>query len=531
MKSWFLLLICFLSVNTFLHAQATLSIQGTIQKSFGGAVDDGKYSLTFRLYTGESGGTPVWSETQGDIEVIGGVYSALLGAANPLTAGFNTVYYLGISVDGGQELTPRTRLTSAPYALSLIGQGNTFPSSGTVGIGTATPDANTALTVSGGSDDGKVLITAPGDKQSLLWMRSGDKLSGLLVAPNGDFSMNSARAVILNGGGGEHVYQTGNGAVRTATDNDGFVVLGRQDIRNGNGNNDPYLAIRSGNHVSYFNQFSNGSGQINFPGPANIIAGGILHLHGEGALRARTDNAGFVVHGRLHVTEFVTSTGYNIHSDARIKKDLHLSNGDSDLRTLMGLEVTDYRHVDSLTKGKETVKGFIAQQVKKVFPEAVSQSAGFLPDLLAKPVSVSVSESQATLRLDKAHGMAAGSRVRILLNKNAIDLPVLKVDDAYTFTVGEWTKENEGKDLLVYGKETPDFHTVDYDRIHTLNVSATQELARRVAQLEAENAALRQKNGQMEGQIQGLRSQVDKMESLNARLSKLESLISANANR
>jgi len=72
---------------------------------------------------------------------------------------------------------------------------------------------------------------------------------------------------------------------------------------------------------------------------------------------------------------------------------------------------------------------------------------------------------------------------------------------------------------------------VDYDRIHTLNVSATQELARRVAQLEAENAALRQKNGQMEGQIQGLRSQVDKMDALNARLSKLESLISANANR
>lgn len=270
---------------------------------------------------------------------------------------------------------------------------------------------------------------------------------------------------------------------------------------------------------------------MQFPGPGNVVAGGILHLFGEGALRARTDNAGFVVHGRLHVTEFVTSTGYSIHSDARIKKDLHLSNGDSDLRTLMGLEVTDYRHVDSLTKGKETVKGFIAQQVEKVFPEAVSQSAGFLPDLLAKPVSVSVSESQATLRLDKAHGMAAGSRVRILLNKNAIDLPVLKVDDAYTFTVGEWIKENEGKDLLVYGKETPDFHTVDYDRIHTLNVSATQELARRVAQLEAENAALRQKNGQMEGQIQGLRSQVDKMDSLNARLSKLESLISANANR
>ena len=85
------LLFAFLAVACEVNAQATLSVQGTIQRSFGGAVDDGKYSLTFKLYTQESGGTPVWRETQDDIEVIGGVYSALLGEANPLTAGFNEV--------------------------------------------------------------------------------------------------------------------------------------------------------------------------------------------------------------------------------------------------------------------------------------------------------------------------------------------------------------------------------------------------------------------------------------------------------
>ncbi len=506
-----------------LYSQATLSMQGTIRNSTGSAVPDGTYSLTFKLYTVESGGTAVWSETQNDIRVAGGVYSALLGAATPLNAAFNVPYYVGVAVDGGAELIPRFRLTSAPYALSLIGQSNTFPSSGTVGVGTASPDPNTQLTVSGGSGDAKMLLTAPGDKDANLWMKSGDKLSGIKMAPNGDFSLNASRSANINGGE-EHVYFSGKGAIRMYSDDAGFVAIGRQDIRNGNGQNDPYLAIRSGNQVSYFRQFSNGIGQIEFPGAANIIAGGIIHLYGEGGLRARTDAEGFVVQGRLYVRDFVQSGAFNIHSDARIKKDLHLSNGAGDLRTLMDLEVMDYRHVDSLTKGKETVKGFIAQQVKKVFPEAVSQSAGFLPDLLAKPVSVTTSESEATLRLDKTHGIAAGSRVRILLDKNAIDLPVLKVDDAYTFTVGEWTKENEGKEILVYGKETPDFHTVDYDKIHTLNVSATQELARRVAQLEAENAALRQKSGDAES----LRSELN---DLKARFSKLESLISTNANR
>jgi len=62
-----------------LYSQATLSMQGTIRNSTGSAVPDGTYSLTFKLYTVESGGTAVWSETQSDIRVAGGVYSALLG--------------------------------------------------------------------------------------------------------------------------------------------------------------------------------------------------------------------------------------------------------------------------------------------------------------------------------------------------------------------------------------------------------------------------------------------------------------------
>jgi len=115
-----------------LHAQATLSVQGTIQRSTGAAVDDGDYDITFRLYTAPTGGSPVWSETQSGVEIIGGVYSVALGSVNPLNAPFDQTYYLGISVGTGAEHTPRTLLTSAPYALSLLGQDNKFPSTGMV---------------------------------------------------------------------------------------------------------------------------------------------------------------------------------------------------------------------------------------------------------------------------------------------------------------------------------------------------------------------------------------------------------------
>lgn len=140
MKKFNILIVLFLLAlagNAF--GQAAISMQGTIRNTSGAAVSDGTYSLTFKLYTSESGGSPVWTETQDNIKVVGGVYSAILGEVNPLNAAFNVPYYVGMSVDGGAELNPRFRLTSAPYALSLIGQGNTFPSSGTVGIGTASP--------------------------------------------------------------------------------------------------------------------------------------------------------------------------------------------------------------------------------------------------------------------------------------------------------------------------------------------------------------------------------------------------------
>lgn len=175
---YFLSLFCMVLILSVLTptqhatAQATLSVQGTVQKSTGAAVDDGDYSLTFKLYTTETGGTPVWSETQSTVNIIGGVYSVTLGTVNPLTAAFDQTYYLGITVGSGAELTPRARLTSSPYALSLIGQDNKFPSTGPVGVGTVSPTAGNELHVKDASAAAQVLIE--GATTAKILMESAD---------------------------------------------------------------------------------------------------------------------------------------------------------------------------------------------------------------------------------------------------------------------------------------------------------------------------------------------------------------------
>jgi hypothetical protein len=135
-KNYFLLscLFCFsLFFQQTAHAQgARLGIQGILKKANGNAVDDDAYSLRFRLYEQAEGGTHIWEEIQPDVDVVGGIYTAILGSVTALNVPFDTTYYLGVSVGSTSEMLPRIQLTTAPYALSLIGNTNQFPSSGLV---------------------------------------------------------------------------------------------------------------------------------------------------------------------------------------------------------------------------------------------------------------------------------------------------------------------------------------------------------------------------------------------------------------
>lgn len=150
---YFLLLCCMICCNMDLQGQATLNIQGIIKKSSGANLDDGTYSMRFRLYTVATGSTHIWEEDHTNrVDVTSGVYNVVLGLITPFTISFDRSYFLGVSVDGGAEVSPRIRLTGAPYSLALLGQKNIFPSTGTVGIGTVRPDTSARLHVKSDSD-------------------------------------------------------------------------------------------------------------------------------------------------------------------------------------------------------------------------------------------------------------------------------------------------------------------------------------------------------------------------------------------
>ncbi len=194
-------------------------------------------------------------------------------------------------------------------------------------------------------------------------------------------------------------------------------------------------------------------------------------------------------------------------SDRRIKTNLSLTDSVKDLKTLMGIEVTDYQLKDTAANGNAQHKKVIAQQVEEVYPQAVNRQKGVVPDIYQK---ASVKEGWVQLATD----LKVGERVRLMLPNGDSVEDVLEVRSG-SFRTSLKTPTDE---LVVYGREVSDFRTVDYTAISMLNVSATQQLKH---EKDAEMQALREENAALRRELAA------KDKSVEARLIALERRMSA----
>jgi hypothetical protein len=99
-----------------------LQYQGRLtDPSTGEVVADGTYTMIFSLYNVAGGGSPLWTETKG-VEVQGGLFSTALGDTTSLDQGLfdGQALWLGVTVGGDAEATPRQQVLPVAYALSLV---------------------------------------------------------------------------------------------------------------------------------------------------------------------------------------------------------------------------------------------------------------------------------------------------------------------------------------------------------------------------------------------------------------------------
>lgn len=93
----------------------TMNFQGQLTDS-GGSPVDATLPMTFRLYTTDSGGMAVWSETKPAVVVAHGIFTVLLGSPTPIPLPFDVQYWISIQVGDDDEMAPRQPLAANPYA-------------------------------------------------------------------------------------------------------------------------------------------------------------------------------------------------------------------------------------------------------------------------------------------------------------------------------------------------------------------------------------------------------------------------------
>jgi Chaperone of endosialidase len=213
---------------------------------------------------------------------------------------------------------------------------------------------------------------------------------------------------------------------------------------------------------------------------------------------AEANNASAIFASTIWVAgDIVSYNGTIKPSDARLKNIIGPSDSAKDLEILKKIEVTDYTMKDTVKFGQKPFKKVIAQQVDEVYPTAVTsigiKGFTFTPDIYAVSDSIKMEKPDVYLiTLAKAHDLKDGDTVRLITSKNPeLTLEAHVVNDK-TFTVE--TKKALGDKVFVYGKECTDLKAVDYEAISMLNVSATQELAKKVEILEQQNTYLQNEN-------------------------------------
>ena len=94
----------------------SMNYQGRLTDDIGNPVSDGDYTIFFKIYNAGEDGSLLWSSDRMMVRVKDGLFSVKLGPFQNDLFSSDSSRWLGITVAGDDEISPRTQINTVPYA-------------------------------------------------------------------------------------------------------------------------------------------------------------------------------------------------------------------------------------------------------------------------------------------------------------------------------------------------------------------------------------------------------------------------------
>ena len=231
------------------------------------------------------------------------------------------------------------------------------------------------------------------------------------------------------------------------------------------------------------------------PGGIDVVQGGTLEFYDANSsaqygikMHAGNSSGPTTIDVRGNITAF----NVGVPSDIRIKKNIQQSANTLDI--VNSIRVVEYDYMDS-THAPHVSHGVIAQELQKVYPEAITTKTEYIPSVFSKAVNVSDTTTTVTLQVPNEHFLQQGDMIKVTTkqgeDKKDRSMTVVFVDSPTSFTVSKWESYTQEEEVFVFGKQVNDFLTVDKMQLGVLALGASQTLSKQVKELQEENATLK----------------------------------------
>lgn len=214
---------------------------------------------------------------------------------------------------------------------------------------------------------------------------------------------------------------------------------------------------------------------------------------------------GFSINAKYSImtnSYIISSTTY-VESDRRIKTDIRDVPDHLALEQVLNIPCRYYKYKDVESRGPQDTIGFIAQEVKEVFPEAVTLMPKIIPDhMIMAEVSWEEVDGKHLMSVSNLQeDVSVGTLVKFYCNTgtppeyNEDGSEKTPASNDFKQTPHEVEMNEDGKfemdkeysSVFIYGRQVNDFHVVEKSKIFALHHSAIQELHRVV---EAQKATI-----------------------------------------